>query len=356
MKPYRIEAVLFDFDGTLTLPGALDFSRIRQTMGCPQGSPILEFIQGLPDPAARREAMAILDRFEEEGARNSRPNAGAEQLITRLRAMGLKLGVISRNSRASIDRAMANFRTIDASAFDLILSRDDPVAPKPSGEGVLLAADRLGVPARHILLVGDFVFDVQAGNRAGSLTAYLANGSGRTETDSDFNVSNLLDIEPIVRWGLPLRTGKLPQDLLERFLSKVSDTDPSVLVRPGIGEDTAAVDLDGCEVLVLTSDPITFATDAIGRYAVVVNANDMATSGAVPRWLLTTLLFPGGVTPSRVGQTMADLQHTCRQMNITLCGGHTEITDAVARPVVIGTMAGTVTRDRLIRKRRHEAR
>jgi len=84
----------------------------------------------------------------------------------------------------------------------------------------------------------------------------------------------------------------------------------------------------------------------------VVNANDMATSGAAPRWLLTTLLFPVGATPSEIGRTMQELGRTCRQLQITLCGGHTEITDAVSRPVITGTMAGTVPRSGLIDKKR----
>jgi len=104
-------------------------------------------------------------------------------------------------------------------------------------------------------------------------------------------------------------------------------------------------------VLVLKSDPITFATDSIGQYAVLINANDIATSGAQPRWLLTTLLFPSGVTPSEIQHVIDELKAFCRRWDITLCGGHTEITDAVTRPVVAGMMAGTVARKNLIDKR-----
>lgn len=123
-----------------------------------------------------------------------------------------------------------------------------------------------------------------------------------------------------------------------------------MLINAGVGEDTAAMDIDQEEVLVIKSDPITFATDAIGHYAVLINANDIATSGAIPRWFLTTLLFPSGVTPSAVRQVMYELESVCRRWDITLCGGHTEITDAVTRPVVIGMLAGTVKKSRLIRK------
>ena len=50
-KPYRIDAVLFDFDGTLTQPGALDFPALKRDIGCPQGIPVLEFMAGLKDAA-----------------------------------------------------------------------------------------------------------------------------------------------------------------------------------------------------------------------------------------------------------------------------------------------------------------
>ena len=136
-----------------------------------------------------------------------------------------------------------------------------------------------------------------------------------------------------------------------KFLNQFIFDDPSIIINPGVGEDTAAVNVDPEEVLVLKSDPITFATDSIGQYAVLINANDIATSGAKPRWLLTTLLFPSGVTPSEISCVFDELKTFCRKWDITLCGGHTEITDAVTRPVVTGMMAGTVTRNNLIDKR-----
>jgi hydrogenase expression/formation protein HypE len=149
----------------------------------------------------------------------------------------------------------------------------------------------------------------------------------------------------------PLLSGKLPNDLLRELLSEVVAEDPSILIHPGVGEDIAAVDVTGEEVLVLKSDPITFATDGIGQYAVMVNANDIATAGARPRWLLTTLLFPPGSTAALVFRVVRELQEFCRKWGIALCGGHTEITDAVTRPVVVGMMAGTVRRGDLIDKR-----
>jgi hydrogenase maturation factor len=251
----------------------------------------------------------------------------------------------------AIDRALENFKQTTAEDFDLVISRDDPVAPKPEPDGILMAAAQFGVPPEEVLVVGDFIFDIQAGSKAGALTAFLTNGPGMAVPEgTDFTIQALADLMPVVQLGVPLGGGKLPQHHLDAFLAAFDFQDPSVLIRPGVGEDTAAVNVNGEDVLVLTSDPITFATDAIGEYAVIVNANDVATSGATPRWFLTTLMFPIGTTASMVRSIMAELATVCRRYGITLCGGHTEITDAVNRPVVTGMLAGTVSRERLLDK------
>ncbi len=350
---YCIKAVLFDFDGTLTQPGALDFPRLKKEIGCPPDDPVLEFIDGLLTRRERERFLSVLEQFEMEAAVHSEPNPGAEDLIAYLRSKGIGVGLITRNRLSCIERALQNFDALDISDFDVVVSRETPVDIKPSGDGVLLAARTLNVDIRQVLMVGDFIFDIQAGQAAGCMTALLGDGivSGSSKIHSDFRASDLAEVKEIIRLGLPLSMGKLPNDLLEKFLDRFNFHDPSVLIRAGVGEDITAVDIDQEEVLIIKSDPITFATDHVGHYAVLVNANDIATSGAVPRWLLTTLLFPSGVAASAVQKVMHELESVSRQWNISLCGGHTEITDAVTRPVIIGMLAGTVARRDLVDKR-----
>jgi hydrogenase expression/formation protein HypE len=354
--PYRIDAVLFDFDGTLTRPGALDFSVIKRTIGCPVDVPVLEFMAGIDDRAQRLNMTRALDRFELEGAAASQPNVGAEQLVDAITTAGLPVGILTRNSRASVIRALENFSTLSLVDIDVLITREDPVKIKPAGEGVLLAAQKMGVDPAHVLVVGDFDFDMQAGRNAGALTAYLTNGRPiPTALDCRFIVETLVDLEPILADGVALPTGKLPNALLGELLDYYRIKDPSVIVGPSVGEDTAAVDIHGQDVLVLKSDPITFATEAIGQYAVLINANDMATAGVDARWMLATLLLPRGFSRNQVRRIFADLNAACTTWSITLCGGHTEITDAVCRPVVTGMMAGTIDRTDLIQKRRMAA-
>jgi hydrogenase expression/formation protein HypE len=352
-KPYAIKGVLFDFDGTLTQPGSLDFARIKQAIGCPAHMALLEFIETLPTLEKKKQAMAVLDRFEMEAARLSTPGTGAEALVEYLIGLNLPVGIITRNSRQSVACALKNFSTVTVDDFYPLISRDDPVKFKPDPQGVLLAAEKMGVPVENLLVVGDYIFDTQAGKRAGAITVLLDHQDGKdlTLAESDFTITGLDEVRTIVRSGLPLPLGKLPPDLLKTGLDQFQSNDFCLLIGPGVGEDTAAVDVAATEVMVLKSDPITFATDAVGMYAVVVNANDIVTSGARPRWFLTTLLFPCGATPASIRHVMLQIGRHCQALGITLCGGHTEITDAVTRPVVSGMMVGTVRKKDLIDKR-----
>ena len=142
--------------------------------------------------------------------------------------------------------------------------------------------------------------------------------------------------------------GKFPSSLLEKLLQKPGVTDPRVLLGPGVGEDAAVIDL-GETLLVAKSDPITFATDRIGWYAVQVNANDIACTGGTPRWFLATLMVPEAFTEDQAEELYTQVLDACTAIEVTLIGGHSEVTYGIDRPIVAGTMLGEVARDRVIR-------
>jgi hydrogenase expression/formation protein HypE len=146
----------------------------------------------------------------------------------------------------------------------------------------------------------------------------------------------------------PLLPGKLPPELLAALLSSTTTEDPRVLVGPRVGMDAAVIDM-GERLLVAKSDPITFAAEEIGWYAVQVNANDLAVMGATPRWFLATLLLPEGCTPERVRAIFASVERACRELGISLVGGHTEVTGGLERPIVCGHMLGEAERGELVR-------
>jgi HAD superfamily hydrolase (TIGR01509 family) len=197
-------AILFDFDGTLTHPGSLDLLMIRRRIGCPEKMPILEFIAGLPEKDAKK-AMATLDEFELDAAEHAVPNAGAEEIICYLRSKGIRLGILSRNTRASVERAIRNFSHVSSADFDLIISRDDAIRPKPDPDGVLFAAKQMNIAPEKILVVGDYIFDVHAGNRAGAITVFLDNGTLIfPDLECDYRISSLSELREIVLSLIPL--------------------------------------------------------------------------------------------------------------------------------------------------------
>jgi hydrogenase maturation factor len=149
----------------------------------------------------------------------------------------------------------------------------------------------------------------------------------------------------------PLPLGKLPPELLARLLAQAPVTDPRVIVPPGLGFDCAVV-APGSDLLVLKSDPITFASDDIGWYLVQVNANDLATTGATPRWLLLTMLLPAGAaTPELVERVSAQVRAACGAIGVSIIGGHTEVTHGLDRVLLVGTLIGEVPAGRLVTPR-----
>jgi len=145
-----------------------------------------------------------------------------------------------------------------------------------------------------------------------------------------------------------LPIGKLRAETLQAIFDKHPVRDPRVVVGPRVGEDAAVIDA-GDRYLVATTDPITFATDEIGWYALQVNANDIAVRGARPRWFLATLLLPSETTTeASVASLFAELHAACDELDVALVGGHTEITHGLDRPIVVGAMLGEVAKDKLV--------
>jgi len=149
--------------------------------------------------------------------------------------------------------------------------------------------------------------------------------------------------------GPTLPIGKVPVVLLRNLLARFAKSrDPRVVVGPGIGLDAAAIRV-GERLLIAKTDPITFVADEIGTYAVLINANDLAAMGAQPKWLLATVLLPArSTTASSVTKLFLQLHATCRRLRVSLCGGHTEITDAVTRPVVVGCLLGECRPNKIV--------
>lgn len=149
-----------------------------------------------------------------------------------------------------------------------------------------------------------------------------------------------------------LPAGKLPHLLLQQLLANLPTSDPQLLLGPAVGEDAAVIDfaIHSDLLLVAKSDPITFATDEIGFYAVNVCANDLAVTGARPRFYMPTVLLPTGQTDEAlVRRIFAQIGAACRAIGVVVAGGHSEITGTVSQVVIAGTLLGEVPRGRIVR-------
>ncbi|HZD88118.1 MAG TPA: AIR synthase related protein, partial [Gaiellaceae bacterium] len=138
-----------------------------------------------------------------------------------------------------------------------------------------------------------------------------------------------------------LPAGKIPVPLLAELLATLPPAPPELHLGPGVGEDACAIEIGG-ELLVVAADPVTLTAGEAGFLSVVVNANDVAVTGARPRWFLATLLVPAGTATADVRDLFSDVGRGLELVGAHLVGGHTEITGAVRQPLVVGQMLGTV--------------
>lgn len=120
-----------------------------------------------------------------------------------------------------------------------------------------------------------------------------------------------------------------------------------VLVHAKLGEDCAVVEF-GEWAAVLTMDPVTGAAAHLGRYAVHVSCNDLATSGAEPVALLLTLLLRDGTTEEELERIMRDAGEAAQGLGVEIAGGHTEVTPGIDHTIAVVTALGRARKDAVI--------
>ena len=146
-----------------------------------------------------------------------------------------------------------------------------------------------------------------------------------------------------------MEIGKVPEKVLKRsILKQIKTKRPEVLVGADVGEDCAIIGLQPDEVMVLSTDPITGTTKEMGRWAVMISANDIASSGAEVIGVLVCALLPPRIREIKIRELMQEIEACCQELNIQVVGGHTEVTDAVNRPVLSVTGIGKVKKDRML--------
>lgn len=137
-----------------------------------------------------------------------------------------------------------------------------------------------------------------------------------------------------------LKTGKLDSDLLKKLVfDKITYRSDEVKVRPGIGEDCAVMDFGEYECI-MSTDPITATVSDIGRLAIHITCNDIASNGVQPLGIMLAVMLPDGTTEEDVEYIMGQAADTAAELKVEIIGGHTEITPAVKQPVIVSTAIG----------------
>jgi HAD superfamily hydrolase (TIGR01509 family) len=188
----RRDCWIFDMDGTLTL-SIHDFDGIKRILGLPIDRPILEALNDLP-AAQATELHQQLDALELDIAHRATAQIGARELLTKLRSRGDRLGILTRNSKPNAHATLSACGLAEFFPSASILSRHC-CPPKPSPEGILqLLSGWNALPDRSVM-VGDYVFDLEAGRRAGSVTVYLdPTGEFPWQDHADLPIMNLAEI------------------------------------------------------------------------------------------------------------------------------------------------------------------
>jgi HAD superfamily hydrolase (TIGR01509 family) len=183
---------VFDLDGTLTKP-VHDFADIRSQLDIPRTADILHFLASLP-PAEAQPRYERLHAIELELSARTEVAPGAVACVTYLAAQGYLLGILTRNNRSIARQTLSAIGLADYFPAEQIIGRDE-AEPKPSPDGLHKLAAAWGVSADELVMVGDYLFDLQTGRAAGAVTVHVdPSGVFGWPDLADLRITSLLDL------------------------------------------------------------------------------------------------------------------------------------------------------------------
>ena len=168
--PAPLRGVLFDMDGTLTRPGAIDFAAMRARVGAPAGVDVLAHVASFSSAAERDALLGIIVEEEERGLQRMELADHAREVLDFLAERRVPRGLITRNNDAAMRRTVALLGRDDA--FDVMLSRSfTPTKPRP--EPLLHIVEKWRLEPARVAMVGDAIDDVQCARAAGAFAILI---------------------------------------------------------------------------------------------------------------------------------------------------------------------------------------
>ena len=162
---------IFDLDGTLVDSG-LDFDAIRADLDFAPKQLILETVDRLPAGAEKDRCHAVLRKHELRGAQRATLMPGVAGFLEALAERSIRTGILTRNSRESTDITLHRLQL----ELHPVLTRDD-VPAKPDPAGLLSICKDWACGPSEAIYVGDYLFDIQAGQNANMRTVLYAPAS-----------------------------------------------------------------------------------------------------------------------------------------------------------------------------------
>ena len=188
-----LRGIIFDMDGPLTKPN-VDFAAIEREIGQKVGF-IIDYAE-MSSPEERARALEILERHEAKSALESELNEGVLEMLEVVSKKKLKKALLTRNSRKSVDTVLRKHNL--HVHFEYIVSRED-TKPKPAPDPIFLLSKRMNVHTDHLLMVGDYKYDIMCGKAAGTKTALLRYREYvETEISPDFEINSIREVIHII--------------------------------------------------------------------------------------------------------------------------------------------------------------